>query len=405
MNKAITEGLVLMPPTFAEGLNHWSREDGRSGQGSYAGQSNAAFVAADQDFAGCMEVVKLNPVQKVRCFRQIPMQPGLYLRVTARVKCVAGAFPSVRIAAWAGNTGGQAVDVPVTGPSVALNSYGKVVEVSAIIGSGNRSGVDMSWGVVPAYGHFGLDLTGANGGVVRIDDIVIEDVTSVFQRDMLNIVDVRDYGAVGDGKVDDTAAFVAADRATGDRRLFVSAGTYRIASNLTLNSPVQFEGRIVMPENVRLSCTRNFDLDTYTAAFGDAYRGFRKALQALFYYTGHVTLDLSGRRVDVPEPIDVAALAGLAQFEQRRVLTNGQLNAAEGGAWDTKVVRSVATFTPSQPMRLTNVANAASIAVGSRVSGAGIGREVYVRAVDVGSGTLELSVPPGSLAGTRTLTF
>ena len=28
MNKAITEGLVLMPPPFAAGLNLWSREDG-----------------------------------------------------------------------------------------------------------------------------------------------------------------------------------------------------------------------------------------------------------------------------------------------------------------------------------------------------------------------------------------
>ncbi|MCJ8138969.1 glycoside hydrolase family 55 protein [Falsirhodobacter halotolerans] len=405
MNKAITEGLVLMPPAFSEGLNLWSREDGRPGQGSYAGQSNAAFVPADQDFDGCMELVKQNSVQKVRCFQQVPMQPGLYLRVTARVKCVAGAFPSVRIAAWAGNTSGQAVDVPVTARSVALNRYGEVVEVSAIIGSGRRTGVDMVWGTVPAYGHFGLDLTGSNGGVVRIDDIVIEDVTSFFQRDMMDIVDVRDYGAVGDGKADDAAAFVAADRAAGDRRVFVSAGTYRIGSNLTLNSRVQFEGRLTMAENVRLSCTRNFDLDTYTAAFGDPYKGFRKALQALFYYTGHVTLDLSGRRVDVPEPIDVAGLAGMTQFEQRRVLTNGQLNAVEGPAWQTAVVRSVATFTPSQPMRLTNVANAASIAVGSRVSGAGIGREVYVRGVDAGSGTLELSVPPGSLAGTRTLTF
>jgi hypothetical protein len=28
------------------------------------------------------------------------------------------------------------------------------------------------------YGHFGLDLTGTNGGVVRVDDIVIEDVSN-----------------------------------------------------------------------------------------------------------------------------------------------------------------------------------------------------------------------------------
>ena len=50
----------------------------------------------------------------------------------------------------------------------------------------------MAWGPDAAYGHFGLDLTGASGGVVRIDDISIEDVTSYFLRDMISIVDVRD---------------------------------------------------------------------------------------------------------------------------------------------------------------------------------------------------------------------
>jgi len=405
MNKAITEGLALMPPPFSQGLNLWSREDGETGQGSYAGQSNAAYVSSDQDFAGCMELMKLSNIQKLRCFQRIPFQPGLYLRVTARVKALSGSLPSVRIAAWAGNAKGAMIDVPSSAPAKALRSYGEVVEVSAIIGSGNRGGVDMVWGTAPVYAHVGLDLTGANGGIVRIDDIVVEDVTDTFLRDMLGMVDVRDYGAVGDGKTNDAAAFAAADAAAGDNRLLVSAGTYRIGSNLTLNSRVRFEGTIVMADNVRLSCTRNFDLDTYTAAFGDEYTGFRKALQALFYFTGHVVLDLSGRRIDVPEPVDVAAIAGTDTFEQRRVLTNGQLNVMDGAAWSTRRVQSVATYTPSNPLRLTNVANIANIEVGSRVSGAGIPREIYVRSVNVGAGTVELNLPAGSTAGTRTLTF
>ena len=59
------------------------------------------------------------------------------------------------------------------------------LKVSAIVGTGQRSGVDMPWGLTPVYGHFGLNLTGANGGIVRIDDIEIEDVTSVFLRDSI----------------------------------------------------------------------------------------------------------------------------------------------------------------------------------------------------------------------------
>ncbi|WP_045386968.1 glycosyl hydrolase family 28-related protein [Falsirhodobacter sp. alg1] len=405
MNKAITDGLVLMPPPFSSGLNLWSREDGKSGQGSYAGQSNAAYVAADQDFGGCMELLKQDNTQKLRCFQSIPMLPGMYLRVTVRVKCISGAFPSVRIAGWAGDSSGNAVNVPTAANSVLLRNYGEVVEVSAIVGSGNRTGVDMVWGTAPVTGHFGLDLTGANGGIVRIDDVEIEDVTSVFLRDMVDIVDVRDYGAVGDGKTNDAAAFAAADAAAGGHRLFISAGKYYIGSNLTLNSRVQFEGTLVMPDAARLALTRNFDLDSYTAAFGGEYLGFRKALQALFYYTGHVQLDLSGRRVDISEPIDVAALAGLTRFEQRRVLTNGQLNAVDGTKWKTQTVSSVATYTPSNPYKLTDVANVANIPVGARVSGAGIPREIYVRAVNVGAGTVDLNLPAGSTAGTRKMTF
>ncbi|WP_136682400.1 glycosyl hydrolase family 28-related protein [Falsirhodobacter xinxiangensis] len=405
MNKAITEGLVLMPPAFAAGLNLWSREDGRPGQGSWQGQGNAAFVPADQDFAGCLEILKQQTVTKLRCFQQIPMQPGMYLRVTARVKALAGALPSVRIAAWAGKSNGNASSVPGFGPEVALESYGSVVEVSAIIGSGARHGVDMVWGTDPVYGHFGLDLTGANGGTVRIDDIRIEDVTSVFHRDMMDWVDVRDYGAIGDGVTDDAAAFLAADAAAGGRKVLVSGGSYYIGRNITLNARVKFEGTLVMPADARLACTRNFDLDTYAAAFGGELAGFKRALHALFYFTDHVTLDLSGRRVDIPDPIDVAAVGRLTTFEQRRVLTNGQLNAVSGSGWDSRTVTSVATYTTSDPNRLTGVANVANIEVGSLVAGTGVGREIYVRAKNVADGTLDLSAPPGATGGTRTFTF
>ena len=120
MNKAITEGLVLMPPPFSAGLNLWSREDGLTGQGSWLGQSNAAFVPSDQDFAGCLELTKTLSTMKLRCFQSIPFEPGLYLRVTARVKAVSGPLPSVRIAGWAGNSGGSNVGTAQqTGPSVA----------------------------------------------------------------------------------------------------------------------------------------------------------------------------------------------------------------------------------------------------------------------------------------------
>lgn len=406
MNKAVTDGLVLMPPVFEAGLNLWSREDGLPGQGSWANQPNAAFVPADQDFAGCLEVQKTTATLKLRCFQQIPMRPGMYLRISARVKCLSGALPGIRVAAFAATVNGSNVaSAAQIGPTVAIQQYGQVVTVSAIVGSGNRSGVDMVWGTAPAYGHFGIDLTGATGGIVRIDNIQIEDVTDVFHRNMMTWVDVRDYGAVGDGIADDSTAFEAADAAAGQRSVLVSSGTYRLASNVTFESDVRFEGTVTMAASVRLSCTRNFDLNTYTAAFGSEEAGFRKAVQALLFFTDHVELDMSGRRVALTAPVDVQALAGLTSFHQRRVIRNGQLEAVANAAWTTTTVNSVATYSVSQPNRLTAVANAANIPAGARLSGTGVGREVYVRSVNVAAATVELSQPLFGAAGTRIFTF
>jgi hypothetical protein len=160
-----------------------------------------------------------------------------------------------------------------------------------------------------------------------------------------------------------------------------------------------------MPAAARLACTRNYDLDTYAAAFGGELEGFKRALQVLFYFSDHVTLDLSGRRVDLTAPVDVAAVAGLTAFAQRRVLTNGQLNAVAGSAWTTTTATSVATYSLAQQTRLTAVANVANVPVGARVTGTGVGREVYVLSKNVSAGTVDLSQPLWAAAGTRTFTF
>jgi hypothetical protein len=406
MNKAITDGLVLMPPPFSAGLNLWSREDGTPGAASYQGQPNAALVTNDQDFAGCLELQKTETTQKLRSFAQTPIQPGLYLRVTARVKAVSGNLPSVRIAAWAGDVAGQnVVGLPQTGPSVTLTSYGEVLTISAIISPASRTGVNLAWNTQVVYAHIGLDLTGANGGVVRIDDIVVEDVTNIFIRKLMDWVDVRDYGALGDGTTNDTTAFLAADAGAMGREILVPSGVFRLTSDVTINSRIRFEGTLSMPSNRRLTLTRNFDLDTYGQAFGNELEGFKRALQSLFFFNDYVTLDLSGRRVDLIEPIDVAALAGLTSFSNRRVVRNGSLTALAGPAWASEDVTSVATYSAATNTVLTGVANVANIQVGALVIGTGVGREVYVKSKNVGAGTVELSQPLWGAVGTRPYTF
>lgn len=258
----------------------------------------------------------------------------------------------------------------------------------------------------PVYGHFGIDLVGPNGGVVRVDDIEIEDVTSVFLRDMLSQVDVVDFGAVGNGTTDDTAAFEAANAAANGRTVFVPGGTYRLNSSVTIDTNVKFEGTVTMPDSAVLLLRRNFDLPNYIEAFEDEELAFRKAFQALLNNADHETLDLGGRKVNVTGPIDMqAAVPGQNTYATRRVIRNGQLEAASSNAWDTQVVTSQATYNTNNNKRLTDVANIANIPVGALVEGNGVGREVYVRSKNVATGQIELNVPLYDASGTQNFTF
>ncbi len=406
MNKAITDGLVLMPSPFADGLAVWSAGDGTPGSETYATTGNGVFVPADQDFSGCLELFKTQSVTKLRYMGETTLLPGCYLRISTRVKAVSGELPGVRIAGWAGGAGGAHVaGLTEYGPTVQLTSYGEVVEISAIVGSGQRIGVDMVWPNV-IYGHFGLDLTGGNGSVVRIDDFVIEDITNVFIRDMMGVVDVRDYGAKGDGITDDSAAFEAADADSNGREVLVSAGVYYLGNHVTIENQIRFEGTVTMPADKRFVFQKNFDYATYVDAFGDEELAFKKAFQALLNFSDHESLDLCGRRIAVSAPIDMQAAEGSKTvFAIRRVIRNGQFQPVSGPAWDPTVVTTTASYSAADPLRLTNVVNIGQIAIGSLVNGAGVGREIYVRAVDPITNTVTLSQELYGAAANQTYTF
>ncbi|MEM6609782.1 MAG: glycosyl hydrolase family 28-related protein [Pseudomonadota bacterium] len=408
MNQVITDGLLLMPPAFADGLSVWSRADGTPGSDTYASAGNAALAFADQDFGTCLEINKIESTTRLRYMGQTPVRAGLYLRVSARVKCLAGSLPTVRIAAWAGDASNQNLaSVVQTGPETMIDTYNDVVTVSAIIGTGSRTGVDMPWGSEAVYGYVGLDLTGPNGGTVRIESVSVEDITSVFHRKLMDWVDVRDYGAEGDGITDDHDAFVAADAAAMGRVVMVPEGDYLIGSNLTMSSPVRFEGRLVMTDATRLSLTQNFELDSYADAMGDEVAGLKKGIQSLFNQSEHEAFDLRGRRILLSEPLDIQAIvANKTTYSNRRVIRNGQLTAQAGTGWDDHVVTSTATFAAGQPTTLSGISNVAQIEVGSLLTGAtGVGREVYVRAKNEASGTVTLSAPLWGAPTSQSYTF
>ena len=410
MNMAVTAGLELSPPPFAEGLAQWTPGNGLPGSGSYEGAGNVALVAGDGDFGNCLELVKQSNVHRLRSLHRTPFRVGLYLRVRVRLKVLAGVLPGARLSCLPVNAAGAGMGgLASVASEIAFASHGHVVELSAIIGSGPRQGVDLAWGVAPVGLHVGLELTGANGATLRIENFTVEDVTTWFLREMLDVVDVRDHGAMGDGTTDDLAAFVSADAAAVARgaRVLVPAGTWRLLGHMTFAAPVRFEGKVSMNGWHRLVLGGNFDLDAYAAAFGSAAEGLRRGLQALFNYSGHAVFDLCGRTVDVHAPIMVAELAGVggSSFVQRRVIDNGQLSAVEGAAWTAGVTTSQASYSADAPYMLGGVVNVASIEVGSQVSVNGAAREVYVRARDVAAGTLTLSLPLGPVTGTRIFTF
>ena len=406
MNKAITDGVVLMPLPFVAGLGVWSTGDGTPGSDTYATDGSGVFVSADQDFGGCLELVKNSGTQRLRYMGETPILPGCYLRVTARVKAVAGPFPTVRISAYPGASGGGKVSgLPETGPATTLTTIGDIVEISAIVGVGDRTGVDMIWPDA-AYGHFGIDLTGDNGGLVRVDDLIIEDITSAFLRDIMSVVDVRDYGATGDGTTNDSAAFEAADGSANGRTVLVSAGQFYLGDNVTIQSKIQFEGTIVQDPTESFILQRDFNYQTYLDAFGNEELAFKKAYQALLNFSDHESLDLNGRRISLTEPVDMqAADPSRTVFATRRVIRNGQFQPISGPGWDTTTVTSAGTYATSNATRLSNVTNVANIPKGALVEGAGVGREVYVTSVNVGAKTVSLSQPLFDAVGTQTFTF
>ncbi|WP_120502556.1 glycosyl hydrolase family 28-related protein [Roseovarius sp. EL26] len=407
MNKAVTDGITFMPPQFSDGLDVWSSEDGTAGSATYQGALNAIYTPSDQDFGGALEMQKTQGVQKLRYMGQTPILPGCYLRIKAKIKAITGNLPNVRIAAWAGGAGDAHVSgLTEVGPEVSLTTYGQVVEISAIVGTGQRSGVDMPWGLGPIYGHFGLDLTGPNDGIVRIDGIEIEDVTSAFLRDMLSTVDVRDFGAVGDGVTDDHAAFEAADAAANGREVLISAGVHYLGDSVTFQSPVKIEGTVTMPVDKIFAMVQNFDLPDYIRVFGSNEEALRKAFQALLNNVAHETLDLGGLRFDISGPIDMqAAVSNRTVFSQRRVIRNGQISVKPSSKWDTEVLTSQATYSANNAKKLTGVANVASIPVGSLVEGNGVGREVYVAEKNIAAQEITLNLPLYDAGGTQVFTF
>lgn len=107
-------------------------------------------------------------------------------------------------------------------------------------------------------------------------------------------IDVRGYGAQGDGTTDDTASIAAAlsrAAALGGATVFVSPGTYKISSTLTLSPGVALRGASSLSSVLKLADGANCDIITRGSGHGQ----FRYISD--LYLDGNKANNISGRGI------------------------------------------------------------------------------------------------------------
>ncbi len=171
MPRRFRPDLDLTPPGFAEGLEDWSRGDGTPDSPTYEAVPHARLVASDPDFGLCLELRKIEPVQRLRYMGELPFLPESRLEVSVRLKVLQGPLPMVRIAAWPGAHGRRIEDLPSTGPARPVGAVGTVETFAGVIAGAPGPGVDLVWDERPLYAHVGIDILGLNGAVLRIENL------------------------------------------------------------------------------------------------------------------------------------------------------------------------------------------------------------------------------------------
>lgn len=399
-------GNSIAPKSFHDGLSFWRSNLFDKTSAKIDTWSNAKVVNNPDDAFGTLVIQKSSGKIQIVHHNPIPILIGQYLEVRTKIAIKSGTAVSAKIVAVPITSSGTVVvGAPSEGPTIALNQNGAAT-VTAVFGSGNRPGVDMDWGLDFESCYIGIEINGSGSSEVHIERIEINDATGHFLSTNSDWVDIRDFGAVGNGSHDCRAAIVAADKEAKGRAIFIPKGDYFVGDDITILSPVRAYGRLVCAEDTAVMLADNYNLHRYVHVFKDEYFAFTKALQALFRFTDHETLDLCGRKITLSGPID---LQKLVKVTTRNVsplrIHNGQLSARSSSAWASDFVTSKASWSRDDANKLTNVANIDQIQMGSLVQGTGVGREVYVMSVDKTAKTLVLSAEISKAASSQDYTF
>lgn len=180
----------LTPPPFVEGLCDWSRGDGTPTSPTYEDCAGARLVPDDPDFGDCLELERLEPLQRLRYMGELPFHPGMRVEVRLRLKSVSSAPGSARAAAWPGGAGGIGVpDLPLAGRLMTLPPPGGILDLRLVIARQPALGVDLTWDARALYAHVGVDLLGPVGGRVRIANLTAREIaTPLPARDLPGFV-------------------------------------------------------------------------------------------------------------------------------------------------------------------------------------------------------------------------
>jgi hypothetical protein len=111
-------------------------------------------------------------------------------------------------------------------------AYKFVIETSAAVLLGTYDNIS------------GINAVQLNAEFVVYDPPFTGGVATTVEDKLAQYVSVKDFGAVGDGVADDTAAFAAAVASFGSTggSVYVPAGTYKVTSQITLSTPTLIIG-------------------------------------------------------------------------------------------------------------------------------------------------------------------
>ena len=165
---------LLMPPSFAQGLDRWSPLGGDPAGPSLADDADARLVHGDEMLGDCLELRLRKRVIRVRWMGETPLLVGRILRLSIRARTVAGRAPVLRMAGRPGAPGGRPLlGSPEAGRDFPLDPR-RVGTATATVARGTaRPGLDLAWPETAIFGHFGFDLMSTEGAVVRLDRLRI----------------------------------------------------------------------------------------------------------------------------------------------------------------------------------------------------------------------------------------